>query len=60
MKTEQTKAGIVYKDDKPIACLIVIDRVPTFFSLERMGFDEVIDLLNGTDSNGVIKNPQPE
>ncbi len=47
METQTVKAGIIMKDGKPIACILSDDktRVPTIYSLEKLGFDEVIDLL---------------
>lgn len=48
METQTVKAGIIMKDGKPIACILSDDktRVPTIYSLEKLGFDEVIDLFD--------------
>lgn len=49
MKAEKTVVGLVFKDGRPIVCIIQDSErsnTPTFYQLEKMNLDDVVDLMN--------------
>jgi len=49
MNAEKTIVGLVKKDGKVVASLVQDNekRVPVLYKMERMDFDEALELLNG-------------